>query len=248
MSEPVYECVTRQEEICHAGYLTEYTRAAETRCSEVYEKKCNIHMMEVTVNETVRTCSTPLQRVCRVRRDTLQSRIRPLGAVIAETVLMMDRAPLARSLEDEHVSQRVAETLVDESECRTYLETVCVREDQCEELPVRVCADKEGCVIQEIEENCKVSVKEVTRLAPRELCAIIPRNLCKRVTKLVPRLIEKEYCRSVPKKTCRLNFNKTMDSPNLVPIVQKYCIVQGNISETEGENTKFGSETENVIN
>ena len=84
------------------------------------------------------------------------------------------------------------------------------------------------CLAREMEETCEVSEKEVARLAPRELCAIIPRNVCRRVTKLVPRLIEKEYCRSIPKKTCRLNFNKTEDSPNLVPIVQKYCIVQEN--------------------
>ena len=202
MSEPVYECVTREEKLCHAGYLTEYTRAAETRCSEVYEKKCDIHMMEVTVNETVHTCSTPLQRVCRVRRDTLQSRIRPLAAVIAETVLMPDRAPLARSLEDGQNTQGVNENEGDEQECRTYLETVCVREEQCQQLPVRVCADMEGCVIREMEETCEVSEKEVARLAPRELCAIIPRNVCNRVTKLVPRLIAKE-----PIQTQNMNMN-----------------------------------------
>ena len=213
----MYECVTREEKLCHAGYLTEYTRAAETRCSEVYEKKCDIHMMEVTVNETLRTCSTPLQRVCRVRRDTLQSRIRPLGAVIAETVSMRDRAPLAKSLKGE-ITQEVTENTGEEQECRTYLETVCVREEECQQLPVRVCADMDGCVIQEMGERCETSVREVTRLAPRELCAIIPRSVCRRLTKLVPRLIEKEYCRSIPKKTCRLIFNKTEDSPNLVPV------------------------------
>ena len=53
-----------------------------------------------------------------------------------------------------------------------------------------------------------------------------------------------EYCRSVPKKTCRLNFNKTEDSPNLVPIVQKYCIVKtnGTIAETDEDTTTVQSE------
>ena len=188
VSDPVYECVTREEEICHAGHITEYTPVKESRCEEVYEKKCDIQMVKVTVNETIRTCSKPLKRVCRVRRDTLQTRVRPLGALLEETVTKIERSPTARSL-DSLLSLTQEESEVTE-ECRIYLETVCVTEAECHQLPVRVCAYSEGCGIEEGEEMCETSAREVARTAPRELCAIIPRNVCRRITKLVPRLIE----------------------------------------------------------
>ena len=110
VSEPVLECVTREETVCHTSYVTQYANikvrishnllnllispstkmlwnlviknsnkytvlSQENLCEDVFEKKCRIELSEVSVNETVTTCRKPLQRVCKGKLGTLDSKV-----------------------------------------------------------------------------------------------------------------------------------------------------------------------------
>ena len=81
------ECVTREETVCHTTYITQYSPvqvtlgpchslslsttlclSQENICHELFEKKCEIELTEITVEETVTTCRKPLHKVCPGRK------------------------------------------------------------------------------------------------------------------------------------------------------------------------------------
>ena len=63
VEDPVLECITRQERVCHTSYVTRFTTAVSQQCSETYEKKCRIVVTAVETNHTVTRCVQALQRV-----------------------------------------------------------------------------------------------------------------------------------------------------------------------------------------
>ena len=101
----------------------------------------------------------------KTKRDTLSLHLKPLAALLSETLEEQQRNPSAtsRSLESfsenkevDRVEQEGQEE--EEEECKIYYETICTGEAEvfdssCERIPVRLCAD--GCRIQEGDTECE---------------------------------------------------------------------------------------------
>ena len=165
VTNPILECVTHFEEVCHTSYVTNYVPTIEEDCEHEFEKKCKIVIQEVEHNETVKSCVRPLERVCgeeanRVKRDDQ----RFLDSV--ETF-----SPSSPGSEEDQ-------------SCKTYYETVCSQvnqtegeEQNCQRLPVRLCAD--GCRIEEGAPACSEVQMVVTREEPKEFCELVPQQNCR---------------------------------------------------------------------
>jgi len=243
--------VTKEEKICHTTYVTEYEPIQEQICEENYEKKCSIVTVDVDVDETVKTCMKPLQRVCndgptetvhRIKRDTLSTHLKSITDLLDETLENPRRisAGSARSL-----IQRQLQVNHSDQECRIYFETICTNKDNvdifdkdCERIPVRLCA--EGCIIKEGEVTCKTMVNKATsRRVPEEKCEIVPQTVCRTVTKLVPQLFPKEYCQTNPKELCQLKFTPNLNLPSIQPIIQRYCLAGRVLEYITDEDTNL---------
>merc|ERR1712106_1209510 len=276
VTNPVLECVTKEEKICHTSYVTQYAPMREQACEENYEKKCNIVTVDVNVNETVTRCMKPLQRVCndgptksvhRIKRDTLSTHLKPITDLLDQTLENPRRisAGSARSL----IQKQLDNNDLSEQECKIYFETICTNKAHadifdkgCERIPVRLCA--EGCIIREGEQTCRTVVNVASRRVPEEQCEIVPQAVCRTITKLVPQLIPKEYCQSNPRELCQLKFTPNPDLPTIQPLIQRYCIAGIVLENTtdvveEGtnilaeevqdqlENNSFDEEIQNVV-
>ena len=163
MTNPILECITRKEKICHTSYITKFSSRREQVCEENFEKKCHIVIAEVVANETVTSCMRPLQRVCddgeeqiveRIRRDT-SSHLKTIADILDETLENPRSMMAGRRIEDFQPTNA-------DSECKVYFETICTNpndytaistDNGCERVPVRLCA--EGCRIQEGPMTCK---------------------------------------------------------------------------------------------
>ena len=54
---------TRSVEQCHYTYVTKFKAAQEEICDENYEKVCQISYSSKAVNDTIKKCYTPVQKV-----------------------------------------------------------------------------------------------------------------------------------------------------------------------------------------
>ena len=50
-------------EQCHYTYVTKFKAAQEEICDENYEKVCQISYSSKAVNDTIKKCYTPVQKV-----------------------------------------------------------------------------------------------------------------------------------------------------------------------------------------
>lgn len=62
--DPILECTHKNVEKCHYTYVTQFTPAQEEVCDENFEKTCQITFKQQAVNETVKKCYKPLEKVC----------------------------------------------------------------------------------------------------------------------------------------------------------------------------------------
>merc|ERR1712106_117417 len=250
VTNPVLECITRNEKVCHTSYVTQFSSRREQVCEMNYEKKCHIVIAEVFANETVKSCMRPLQRVCdegaeqvveRIRRDT-SSHLKTIADILDETLENPRSMMAGRSIGD-------IQTINAESECKVYFETICTNPKEsethaaistnngCERVPVRLCA--EGCRIQEGPMTCKDINLSLLKEVPREECEIVPQKTCKTVTKLFPELIPHENCKTTPKEICQLKFSPNPELPSIQPLIQRYCLrgsIETNLIEEENVN------------
>ena len=162
---PMLECITQYEEICHTSYVTNYVPTVEQDCENEFEKKCKIVIQEVTHNETIKNCVKPLERVCDEEGDRVKR----------------DDQSFLESVETFGPSLPNAQR---DSSCKTYFETVCTpknkterEEEECQSIPVRLCAD--GCRIEEGAPDCSELQVVVTREEPREFCELVPHQNCR---------------------------------------------------------------------
>ena len=61
--DPILSCVHREVEKCHHTYLTQFTPSQEEVCHHQYYKSCRISYSKKAVNETVRKCYKPVEKV-----------------------------------------------------------------------------------------------------------------------------------------------------------------------------------------
>jgi hypothetical protein len=62
--DPILTCVHKKVEKCHYTYVTQFSPAQEQVCSHNYQKTCRISFNKRTVNEKVKKCYKPVEKVC----------------------------------------------------------------------------------------------------------------------------------------------------------------------------------------
>ena len=62
--DPILECTHKNVEKCHYTYVTQFTPAQEEVCEENFEKTCQITFKQKAVEETVKKCYKPIEKVC----------------------------------------------------------------------------------------------------------------------------------------------------------------------------------------
>ena len=62
--DPILECTHKNVEKCHYTYVTQFSPAQEEVCDENFEKTCQITFKQQAVEETVKKCYKPLEKIC----------------------------------------------------------------------------------------------------------------------------------------------------------------------------------------
>ena len=62
--EPILECTHKNMEKCHYTYVTQFQPSQEEICEENFEKQCQITFKQQAMNETVKKCYKPIEKVC----------------------------------------------------------------------------------------------------------------------------------------------------------------------------------------
>merc|ERR1712083_1069292 len=62
--EPILECTHKNTEQCHYTYVTQFEPSMEEVCEENFEKQCSITFKQKAMNETVKKCYRPIEKVC----------------------------------------------------------------------------------------------------------------------------------------------------------------------------------------
>jgi hypothetical protein len=62
--DPILECKHRDVEQCHYTYITYFKPAQQETCEENFEKTCQITFRQEAVQEVVRKCYRPVEKVC----------------------------------------------------------------------------------------------------------------------------------------------------------------------------------------
>ena len=63
-ADPILTCVHKKVEKCYYTYITQFSPAQEQVCRHNYQKTCRISFNKRAVNETVRKCYKPVEKVC----------------------------------------------------------------------------------------------------------------------------------------------------------------------------------------
>ena len=58
------ECTHKDVEKCHYTYITYFKPTQEESCEENFEKKCQITFKQEAMQEMVRKCYRPIEKVC----------------------------------------------------------------------------------------------------------------------------------------------------------------------------------------
>ena len=72
--DPILECNHKDVEKCHYTYITFFKPSQEEFCEENFEKKCQITFKQEAMQEMIRKCYRPIEKVCNGQGpDTCQT-------------------------------------------------------------------------------------------------------------------------------------------------------------------------------
>jgi len=178
--DPILECTHKNVEKCHYTYVTQFTPAQEEVCEENFEKTCQITFKQMAVNETVKKCYRPLEKVCNGQ-----------GPEECRTVY-------ESSCTTKYVEKQPGK-FVGDTKCEKLPVEICgagcVTEEGDEE-----CHDKTVTSLVDVPEEvcdlnpqkvCKFQTKLVPKLKPAHECTIIPKETC-HLKFDTPRQVEKD--------------------------------------------------------
>jgi len=190
--DPLLTCVHRSVQKCHYTYRTQFTPSQEEVCREEYQKTCRISFRKKAVNEKVKKCYKPVERVCTGQGEEK-------CYTVYETAC----------------STRYVETVPGKNTAQTSCEKLPV------EICGAGCEDKEGAeechekvkatVVDVPEELCDLSPKKtcrlvtklVPKLTPSQECTVVPQETCSwqfRAPRTVKKPIWTKWCLEVSKK------------------------------------------------
>jgi len=165
--DPILECTHKNVEKCHYTYVTQFTPAQEEVCEENFEKTCQITFKQQAVNETVKKCYKPLEKICN-------------GQGPEECRTVYESSCTTRYVEKQPGK------FVGDTACEKLPVEICGAGCVTEEGPEE-CHDKVITTLIDVPEEvcdlnpqktCKFQTKLVPKLKPAHECTIIPREVC----------------------------------------------------------------------
>jgi hypothetical protein len=165
--EPILECTHKLMEKCHYTYVTQFSPAQEEVCEENFEKQCQITFKQQAMNETVKKCYKPIEKVCNGQ-----------GPEECRTVY-------ESSCSTKYVEKQPGK-FVGDTACEKLPIEICGAGCTYEEGPEE-CHDKTIASLIDIPEEicdlnpqktCRFQTKLVPRLKPKHECTTIPQEVC----------------------------------------------------------------------
>merc|ERR1712142_318481 len=165
--DPILECTHKNVEKCHYTYVTQFTPAQEEICEENFEKTCQITFKQQAVNETVKKCYKPVEKVCNGQ-----------GPEECRTVY-------ESSCSTKYVEKQPGKFVGDTS-CEKLPIEICGAGCTFEEGPEE-CHDKVIASLVDVPEEvcdlnpqktCRFITKLVPKLKPEHQCTIVPKETC----------------------------------------------------------------------
>merc|ERR1711962_38480 len=165
--EPILECTHKDVEQCHYTYVTRFRPQQEELCEETFDKQCSITFKQQAVNETVKKCYKPLEKVCNgegreVCLTAYESSCttkyieKQPGKFVADT--KCEKLPVEICGAGCHFEEAKEECLD-----KVLVSLVDVPEEHCDLNPQKIC---------------KFVTKLMPRLAPKHECTLVPKETC----------------------------------------------------------------------
>jgi len=165
--DPILECTHKNVEKCHYTYVTQFSPAQEEVCEENFEKSCQITFKQQAVDETVKKCYKPLEKVCNGQ-----------GPEECRTVY-------ESSCTTKYVEKQPGK-FVGDTKCEKLPIEICGAGCVTEEGPEE-CHDKTITSLIDVPEEvcdlnpqktCRFQTKLVPKLKPAHECTVIPKETC----------------------------------------------------------------------
>merc|ERR1712226_513905 len=165
--DPILECTHKNVEKSHYTYVTQFTPAQEEVCEENFEKTCQITFKQMAVEENVKKCYKPIEKVCNGQ-----------GPEECRTVY-------ESSCTTKYVEKQPGK-FVGDTKCEKLPIEICGAGCVTEEGPEE-CHDKTVTSLVDVPEEvcdlnpqkiCKFQTKLVPKLKPAHECTIIPKETC----------------------------------------------------------------------
>jgi len=165
--DPILECTHKNVEKCHYTYVTQFTPAQEEVCEENFEKSCQITFKQQAVEESVKKCYKPLEKVCNGQ-----------GPEECRTVY-------ESSCTTKYVEKQPGK-FVGDTKCEKLPVEICGAGCVTEEGPEE-CHDKTITSLIDVPEEvcdlnpqktCRFQTKLVPKLKPAHECTVIPKETC----------------------------------------------------------------------
>jgi hypothetical protein len=166
--DPILECTHKEVEKCHYTYVTQFTAAQEEVCEENFEKTCQITFKQMAVEETVKKCYKPIEKVCNGQ-----------GPEECRTVY-------ESSCTTKYIEKQPGK-FVGDTKCEKLPIEICGAGCVTEEGPEE-CHDKAITSLVDVppeevcdlnpQKVCKFQTKLVPKLKPAHECTIIPKETC----------------------------------------------------------------------
>jgi len=165
--DPILECTHKNVEKCHYTYVTQFSPAQEEICEENFEKTCQITFKQQAVNETLKKCYRPLEKVCNGQ-----------GPELCRTVY-------ESSCTTKYIEKQPGK-FVGDTNCEKLPVEICgagcVTEEGAEECHDKVITTlidvpEETCDLNP-QKTCRFQTKLVPRLKPTAECTTIPKEVC----------------------------------------------------------------------
>ena len=165
--DPLLECTHKNVEKCHYTYVTQFEPTQEEVCEENFEKSCQITFKQQAVNETVKKCYKPLEKVCNGQ-----------GPEECRTVY-------ESSCSTRYVEKQPGK-YVGDTKCEKLPIEICGAGCTTQEGPEE-CHDKVITSLIDVPEEvcdlnpqktCRFVTKLVPKLKPEHECTVIPKETC----------------------------------------------------------------------
>merc|ERR1711874_946254 len=165
--EPILECTHKNTEQCHYTYVTQFKPSMEEVCEENFEKQCSITFKQKAMNETVKKCYKPIEKVCNGQ-----------GPEECRTVY-------ESSCTTKYVEKQPGK-FVGDTACEKLPVEICGAGCTYEEGP-QECHDKVIASLVDVPEEicdlnpqktCRFITKLVPKLKPEHQCTIVPKETC----------------------------------------------------------------------